>query len=101
MESPPGALTGFRVLDLCDAKGVLCTKSMADLGANVMIIELPEGAVARSHGPSYHNQVHPERSRFFWYFHANKRSITPHQRAGVRRPVWDNTTPLCMANCSA
>jgi benzylsuccinate CoA-transferase BbsE subunit len=78
MESPPGALTGYRVLDLGDDKGVLCTKIMADLGADVITIEPPGGAVTRSHAPFYHDQTHPERSLFFWYFHANKRSITLH-----------------------
>jgi crotonobetainyl-CoA:carnitine CoA-transferase CaiB-like acyl-CoA transferase len=66
------------VLDLCDDKGVLCTKIMADLGADVITIEPPGGAVTRSREPFYHNQAHPERSLFFWYFHANKRSITLH-----------------------
>jgi crotonobetainyl-CoA:carnitine CoA-transferase CaiB-like acyl-CoA transferase len=76
MESTPGALTGYRVLDLSDDKGVLCTKIMADLGADVITIEPPGGAVTRSRGPFYHDQTHAERSLFFWYFHANKRSIT-------------------------
>ena len=76
MEPTPGALTGYRVLDLCDAKGVLCTKVMADLGADVITIEPPSGAVTRYEGPFYHDQADPERSFFFWYFHTNKRSIT-------------------------
>jgi len=76
MESPPGALTGYRVLDLCDDKGVLCTKIMADLGADVITIEPPGGAVTRCRGPFYHHQAQPESSLFFWYFHANKRSLT-------------------------
>ena len=78
MEAAPGALTGYRVLDLCDDKGVLCTKIMADLGADVIAIEPPGGAATRCCGPFYHDQVHPERSLFFWYFYANKRSITLH-----------------------
>jgi crotonobetainyl-CoA:carnitine CoA-transferase CaiB-like acyl-CoA transferase len=71
-------LTGYRVLDLCDDKGVLCTKILADLGADVMIIEPPGGAVTRSRGPFYHDRAQPESSLFFWYFHANKRSLTLH-----------------------
>jgi benzylsuccinate CoA-transferase BbsE subunit len=73
---PTGALTGYRVLELCDAKGVLCTKIMADLGADVITIEPPEGASRRHQGPFYHDRVDPERSLGFWYFHTNTRSIT-------------------------
>jgi benzylsuccinate CoA-transferase BbsE subunit len=73
---PVGALTGYRVLDLCDARGALCTKIMADLGADVITIEPPEGASMRHQGPFYHDQADPERSLCFWYFHTNKRSIT-------------------------
>jgi crotonobetainyl-CoA:carnitine CoA-transferase CaiB-like acyl-CoA transferase len=70
------ALSGYRVLDLCDAKGMLCTKIMADLGADVIKIEPPGGDHTRCQGPFYHDLPDPERSLCFWYFHANKRSIT-------------------------
>ena len=72
----PDMLTGYRVLDLCDAKGVLCTKIMADLGADVIAVEPPQGNVTRYQPPFYHDQPDPEKSLFFWYFHTNKRSIT-------------------------
>ena len=71
-----GALSGYRVLDLSDAKGVLCTKVMADLGADVIAIEPPQGSTTRSYTPFYHDQPDQEKSLFFWYFHTNKRSIT-------------------------
>jgi crotonobetainyl-CoA:carnitine CoA-transferase CaiB-like acyl-CoA transferase len=34
-DNPEGMLSGYRVLDLCDEKGLFCTKLMADLGAEV------------------------------------------------------------------
>jgi crotonobetainyl-CoA:carnitine CoA-transferase CaiB-like acyl-CoA transferase len=75
---PPGlgALTGYRVLDLCDAKGVFCIKLLADLGADVITVEPRHGNPTRYHEPFYHNHPDPEQSLFFWYFHTNTRSVT-------------------------
>src|SRR5262245_36213360 len=72
----PGALSGHRILDLCDAPGVLCTKILADLGADVIKVEPPVGHTTRNRGPFYQEQTDPEKSLFFWYFHTNKRSVT-------------------------
>ena len=72
----PGALAGYRVLDLCDAKGVFCIKLLADLGADVITVEPRHGNPTRYHEPFYHNHPDPEQSLFFWYFHTNTRSVT-------------------------
>src|SRR5262245_13971014 len=84
----PGALTGYRVLDLGDEKGVLCTKILADLGADVLTIEPPTGASVRMHGPFYHDQMEREKSLFFWYFHTNKRSLTLNLEAPAGRELF-------------
>jgi crotonobetainyl-CoA:carnitine CoA-transferase CaiB-like acyl-CoA transferase len=40
-------LTGLRVVDASDEKGELCGRILADLGAEVIRVEPPEGAVSR------------------------------------------------------
>ena len=69
-------LSPYRVLDLTDEKGLLCGKILADLGADVIKIEKPDGDQARNIGPFYHNIVDPERSLFWFAYNANKRGIT-------------------------
>jgi len=66
----------YRVLDLADEKGLLCGKILGDMGADVIKIEKPGGDTARSIGPFYHDQVHPERSLFWFAMNTSKRGIT-------------------------
>jgi crotonobetainyl-CoA:carnitine CoA-transferase CaiB-like acyl-CoA transferase len=44
-------LEGMRVLDLADEKGELCGRLLADLGAEVIRVEPPQGAVSRGLPP--------------------------------------------------
>ena len=44
-------LEPYRVLDLCDERGLLAGKILADLGADVIQIEPPGGSSARNVGP--------------------------------------------------
>lgn len=71
-----GMLSPYRVLDFTDERGLLCGKILADLGADVLQVEPPTGNPARRIGPFYHDEVHAERSLFWWAYTANKRSIT-------------------------
>ena len=41
----------MRVLDLADEKGELCGRLLADLGADVIRLEPPEGAISRTLSP--------------------------------------------------
>jgi crotonobetainyl-CoA:carnitine CoA-transferase CaiB-like acyl-CoA transferase len=71
-----GMLAPYRVLDLTDEKGLLCGKLLADLGADVIKIERPGGDPARRIGPFYHDEVHPEKSLFWFSYNTNKRGVT-------------------------
>lgn len=71
-----GILKSYRVLDLTNEKGALCGKMLADMGADVIKIEPPEGDPSRRLGPFYNDDPHPERSLFWFAYNANKRGIT-------------------------
>jgi len=75
-EQKEGALSVYRVLDLADSKGAYCTKLLADLGADVIKIEPPQGDSTRSIPPFVDDIPHLEKSLYFLYRHSNKRGIT-------------------------
>jgi len=70
------ALEDIRVLDLADQSGVYCTKLLADLGADVIRIEPPDGDPMRQLAPFYHDETNPETSLYYWHFNTSKRGIT-------------------------
>jgi len=71
-----GALAGLRVLDLADQKGALAGKLLADLGADVVLVEPPGGGSLRTIPPFWQGLPHPEWSLFFWFYNTSKRGIT-------------------------
>ena len=72
------ALSDMRVIDLTHyIAGPVCTKQLADYGADVIKIERPSvGDGARRMGPFYHDEPHPEKSGLFMHLNTNKRGIT-------------------------
>jgi crotonobetainyl-CoA:carnitine CoA-transferase CaiB-like acyl-CoA transferase len=69
-------LSPYRVIDLSDDRGQLCGQILADLGADVILVEPPGGSAARKRGPFYQDIADPNRSLHFWAFNRNKRAIT-------------------------
>jgi len=69
-------LSGYRVLDLTDEKGLLCGKILGDLGADVIKIERPGGDPARNIGPFYKDIPDPGKSLFWFFTNTSKRGIT-------------------------
>lgn len=72
----PTLLGGIRVLDICDEKGVYCSRLLADMGADVVRIESPRGERVRNIGPFYKDEPLPENSLFHWHYNAGKTGIT-------------------------
>ncbi|MDP6606883.1 MAG: CoA transferase, partial [Dehalococcoidia bacterium] len=69
-------LSPYRVLDLTNERGLLCGQVLADLGADVIAVEPPEGNSARRLGPFAGDEADPERSLHWWAYARNKRSVT-------------------------
>lgn len=69
-------LSPCRALDLTNEKGYFCGRILADLGADVIKVEPPEGDPGRNIGPFYHDIPDKEKSLYFFAYNTNKRSIT-------------------------
>jgi crotonobetainyl-CoA:carnitine CoA-transferase CaiB-like acyl-CoA transferase len=75
-KSSENMLSGYRVLDLTDEKGLSCGQFLARFGADVIKIEKPGGDLSRNIGPFYHDIPDPEKSLFWFAYNTNKRGIT-------------------------
>jgi len=83
-------LKDCRVLDLSDDRGQMCGMMLADLGADVICVEPPDGNPARRLGPFADDEPGVERSLFWWSYARGKRSVvldrtTDEGRAALRR----------------
>ena len=70
------ALDDLRIIDLAGEIGVYATKLLADLGADVIRVESPDGDPLRNIGPFWHDERAVGRSLSFLNNNTNKRSIT-------------------------
>lgn len=69
-------LSPYRVLDFTNERGFLCGQILADLGADVIVVEPPRGSPARRIGPFAGGVAGPESSLYWWAYNRNKRGIT-------------------------
>ena len=76
-EGPDSALERIRVVDLSQGiAGPYCTKLLADLGAEVIKVEPPEGDYARRLGPFPDDIPHHDKGGLFLHLNTNKKSVT-------------------------
>ncbi len=88
----PGALHGLRVVELANEKCAWAGKLLADMGADVILVEPPGGDAARQYAPFYEDRPGPDRSLHWWHHHTSKRGIvldlaTDAGRAALRKLV--------------
>jgi len=70
------ALRGIRVIELASERIALAGKLMADMGADVILVEPPEGDPSRAYPPFLDDEPGKDRSLYFWHYHTSKRSVT-------------------------
>ena len=81
----PSALGHLRVLDLTGPDGQYCGKLLADLGADVIKVEPPDGDTARRMAPFARDSANPEASLYFINYNTNKRSLVLDLTSGSGR----------------
>ena len=68
-------LGDLRVIDLTDPSGVFATRVLADLGADVIRVEPPDGGDVRRHAPFIGGEAGVERGYYHQQHNAGKRSV--------------------------
>ncbi len=71
----PGALAGVQVIELANERIAFAGKLLADMGADVILVEPPGGDPARNYPPFLDDQPGPERSLWWWQYHTSKRGV--------------------------
>ncbi len=69
------ALNGMRVIELAHERVAFAGKLLADMGADVILVEPPGGAAERHHPPFLNDAPGPDRSLWWWHYHTSKRSV--------------------------
>ncbi|HEY2303345.1 MAG TPA: CoA transferase [Acidimicrobiales bacterium] len=88
----PGPLEGIRVVELASEWTAFAGKLLGELGAEVILVEPPEGAATRRYEPFVADEPGPERSLWWWHYQTSKHGVTldladTAGRDGLRRLV--------------
>ena len=86
-EDQPGPLEGMRVVELASEWTAFAGKLLAELGADVILVEPPEGASTRRYGPFVDDEPGVENSLWWWHYQTSKRGVTldASDAAGLRQ----------------
>jgi crotonobetainyl-CoA:carnitine CoA-transferase CaiB-like acyl-CoA transferase len=69
------ALGGLRVIELSHERSAFAGKLLADMGADVIVVEPPGGSALRRWGPFVDDVPDPERSLAWWHYNTSKRGV--------------------------
>jgi crotonobetainyl-CoA:carnitine CoA-transferase CaiB-like acyl-CoA transferase len=69
------ALEGIRVVELAREPIAFAGKLLADMGADVILVEPPGGDPSRSYPPFLDDQPGEDRSLYWWHYHTSKRGV--------------------------
>ncbi len=77
MGAPPAAraLDGLRVIEVTSERCALAGKLLADMGADVIVVEPPGGSPMRAYEPFAGDQPDPEGALWWWHYNTSKRSV--------------------------
>jgi crotonobetainyl-CoA:carnitine CoA-transferase CaiB-like acyl-CoA transferase len=70
-----GALGARRVVELASEATAFAGKLLADMGADVIVVEPPGGSTQRRFGPFLGDEAGIERSLYWWHYNTSKRSV--------------------------
>jgi len=71
-----GPLSGLRVVELASEHAAFAGKLMADLGADVIVVEPSGGHRSREFAPFVGAERDREQSLWWWHYNTNKRGVT-------------------------
>ena len=74
-ERSPAALTGYRVIELASERCALAGKLLADMGAEVIVVEPPGGCHTRNWEPFADDVPELENSLHWWHYNTSKKSV--------------------------
>jgi len=69
------ALAGIRVIELANERLSFAGKLMADMGADVILVEPPGGDPSRSYPPFLGDEPGQDRSLYWWHYNTSKRGV--------------------------
>ena len=69
------ALDGLRVVELAAEPIALAGKLLADMGADVILVEPPGGDPCRNYPPFLDDEPGENRSLYWWHYHTSKRGV--------------------------
>ena len=69
------ALGGLRVIELAREPIALAGKLLADMGADVILVEPPGGDPTRAYPPFVDDVPGANRSLYWWHYHTSKRAV--------------------------